>query len=352
MPSFISLISRKCLRHLQGRNLFGKVGLFPQTYTTSDPTVVQNPPAPQTNGHDSKGAPAPASLHTLNEEAEDAPVIADTEKKEGGHGVMRATMTDVQEAIEQLGRNDRDGNGSFSFASTHTDTDRDTDVEASVENGEAWHKGARSNLAEKARQQQELLRQEQEAYDAELKRHAPPLVEQLSEPPIQFELSDESEGEDEEEFERGPTSNTLFPHRNHDHISEEEEDDVDSVRQRAIEQPITPKAPAQPQSPKQAPSNNLSLPEETQDLDVQPPETARQISFPSPTHFPSETFGRPKTPVIVTDKPHPENSADTAQVSLPLHVTPCSWCISFLALDKALCEHVAFSCTANSGARD
>ena len=123
-----------------------------------------------------------------------------------------------------------------------------------------------------------------------------------------------------------------------------------------MEQPITPspttEVPVWSQPPKQVPSNNLSLPEETQDLDVQPPETARQISFPSPTHFPSETLGRPKTPVIVTDKPHPENSDDTAQVSLPLHVIPCSWCISFLALDKALREHVAFSCTANSGARD
>ncbi|KAL5507750.1 BOI2 [Sanghuangporus vaninii] len=294
----------------QGRNLFGKIGLFPQTYTTSDPAVVQNPAAPQTNGHNSRGAVTPASLHTLNEEAEDTAVTPDNEKKDEGHGVMRATMTDVQEAIEQLGRNDRDGNGSFSFASTHTDTDRDTDTEAGGENGEAWHKGARSNLAEKARKQQELLRQEQEAYDAELKRHAPLLIEQISEPPLQFEMSDESEDE-EEEFEHGPTTNTLFPRRNHDHISEEEEDDVDSVRQRAIEQPITPKAAAY--SPKQTPSSNLSKPEESQELEVQPPETARQISFPTPTHFPTETSGRPQTPVIATDKPHLDGNADTTQ---------------------------------------
>ena len=52
--------------------------------------------------------------------------------------MMHETMTDVQKAIEQLGRNDRDGARSFSFASSHgdyserseTETEDDADADA------------------------------------------------------------------------------------------------------------------------------------------------------------------------------------------------------------------------------
>lgn len=312
MPSFLNVFSHKYLNfRLQGRNLFGKVGLFPQSYTTSDPSVVQGQPAPQAqaNGLDVPAAvsAAPSSLQTLNEEAEDisASATPDTKKKEEGQAVMRATMTDVQEAIEQLGRSDRDGNGSFSFASTHeTDTDRDTDTEAGSNAGEAWHKGARSNLAEKARQQQELLRKEQEAYDAELQLHAPVLAEHISEPPIEFEMSDESEDEEEEEHSE-PAAGTRFPRRDHEHISEEEEDDEASVRQKPNGHPITPRAGSQ-FSDLSPPSRNLTNPWESVDAE---PETAKQISFPTAT--PAES-GAPAQ--VATEVPHPESSTENIQV--------------------------------------
>ena len=283
--------SRNILRPLKGKNLFGKIGLFPQSYTTSDPSVVQNPAPPQPNGQESA---TPAPLHTLNEEAEGTSTPEKVEKAEG-QGVMRATMTDVQEAIEQLGRNNRDGNGSFSFASSHTDTDRDTDTEVKSTtgdlDGEAWHKDARSALAEKARRQQELLRREQEAYDAELQRMTPVLTDDMVEPPIQFELSDESEDEEEEGLDRGLSANTLFPRREHEHISEEDEDDEISVRQKPNDRPITPKASSL--SSKRSRSSKVSIPEQEA-----PPETARQIYFPTET----------------SEQPHPENKAEKPRV--------------------------------------
>lgn len=319
----------------QGRNLFGKVGLFPQSYTTSDPSVVQNPAAPQANGHDAAASAASAttaSLQTLNEEPEDASAATpEANKKDEGQGVMRATLTDVQEAIEQLGRNDRDGNGSFSFASTHTDTDHDTDTDANSNadglGGESWHKGARSNLAEKARQQQELLKREQEVYEAELQLHAPVLTEQTSEPPIAFEMSDESEDEGDEELEHGPAAGMLFPRREHEHISEEEEDDAVSARQQPNDHPVTPRAvshsPKHSPSPKQKPSS-ISTPEDGDDLEGHPPETARQVSFPTENRSASGSPSRG----LATKEPHLENGAKINQPTTRGSPRPASRIIS------------------------
>lgn len=275
------------LRRLKGKNLFGKIGLFPQSYTTSDATVLQpQPTTPQDAVHSTTASAQPDSaLQTLKEESTSNIGTPNGKKSsESNDGVMRATMTDVQEAIEQLGRSNRDGNGSFSFASsraTNSDRGMDTDDTQSndenAEGGESWHKGARSNLAEKARKQQELLRKEQEAYDEELRRHAPVLAEHVSEPPIEFEMSDESE--DEHEDEANLTTVTSFGRRQHEHISEEDEDD-DQIPLKTLKEngvrPVTPKtATPEPQRDR----SNLANPWGADDVLGPPPETARQQNF-------------------------------------------------------------------------
>ena len=130
--------------------------------------------------------------------------------------VMKATMTDVQKAIEQLGGNDRDGTRSFSFASIRdgdTDDGTETDGEIGVANaGNGWHRSARDKLAQEARKVVEA-KAAAETRDAALR----------SAPPIEVEMSDESEGEDDD---------SAFQHlkhmhftREHPHIPEEDEDE-------------------------------------------------------------------------------------------------------------------------------
>ncbi|QRV73324.1 SH3 domain protein [Ceratobasidium sp. AG-Ba] len=157
----------------QGRDPSGKVGLFPEAYTTREPPQLTH------------GAP----LHALAEEPDgseaedDKPQAIDGAKP--GHGAkdsMAATLTDVQAAIEQLGvRSGIDGaSRSFSFASTRTGGGSESEPDADDEDGPAWHRNARSALAAAAARNvdnRDSL--------------APP-------PPIPFELSDESEPEDED----------------------------------------------------------------------------------------------------------------------------------------------------------
>ena len=137
---------------------------------------------------------------------------------------MKATMTDVQKAIEQLGRNDVDAR-SFSFASTrdggenteNSDTDFDlSDFDGSEINGndgEDWHKGARRKLAAKAKRAvEEANKLEETMGDNENGKRS-------IAPPIEADFSDESEAEDEDD---DLTRSTNF-HRNHPHIPEEDE---------------------------------------------------------------------------------------------------------------------------------
>jgi len=130
---------------------------------------------------------------------------------------MRATLTDVQQAIEQLGhKDDFDGSQSFTFSSSHGDsTDHeadhdDTDADA---DGQGWHKGARQKLAEKAKKAVE----EQAARDAAEGR----IPMRSTEPPINVEMSDDSGDEAD-----GPLGGSSNGHRQHPHIPEEEEDDI------------------------------------------------------------------------------------------------------------------------------
>ena len=183
--------------------------VLPERFETEGPTILspvpKAPPATFLNGDGGYESTAD-SLHW-------GPV-PDGE-------VKKATMTDVQKAIEQLGRGratgeDGDGARSFSFASTKDGGDTETytdfdfsDVEAPLEaNGEDWHKNARRKLADKARMALESAQKlEQMMSEKELRR-----------PPIDVELSDESDIEDD--F----TRVSKF-HRNHPHIMEEDENE-------------------------------------------------------------------------------------------------------------------------------
>ena len=201
----------------QGRNLAGKVGLFPQSYTQPAPPASEPPPEvisftpapaladssplspvhplPVSESHESPSEPA------INGDAQSTHTPANANGE-----VMRATMTDVQQAIEQLGhKDDFDGSRSFTFSSTHGEsTDRDTDTDA---DGEDWHKTARQKLAENARMAADELAASE---SAEIRAPFRSTV-----PPIEVEMSDDSGDEDE-----APPDGHLL----HSHIPEEDEE--------------------------------------------------------------------------------------------------------------------------------
>lgn len=144
-----------------------------------------------------------------------------------GDEVMKATMTDVQRAIEQLGRGGADGEGSFTFASSHggdTETD-ETDFEMSdterandVNGAQDWHKGARTKLAEKAR------RAVEEAEKLEAMMTGSGSGRTVSALPIQAELSEESEDEEDPSDRMDLTSRSSKFQRENPYILEEDEE--------------------------------------------------------------------------------------------------------------------------------
>ena len=199
----------------------GVVGLFPQAFTTPNPPEA-TPTPPVVEVHEPAPEPdSPTILQTLREEPESSmgspnpdsfnsftPLIAEGE-------VMHATMTDVQKAIEQLGRHDGDGSRSFSFASSRgegdgewTDRDSATDTEGDVD---GWHLNARERLAKNSRIVNE-------------KSAGPSTQMRISAPPIEVELSDESEAEEDG---HNPRLYDEPPYiRRHPHIPEEDEEDI------------------------------------------------------------------------------------------------------------------------------
>ncbi|KAH9987791.1 hypothetical protein BJV77DRAFT_1024192 [Russula vinacea] len=205
----------------QGRNLAGNVGLFPESYTQPAPPSTGPPPAPvpPSSGPADKPRSPAASLHDI-EPAPLQPVPGDPNHSEttvhaesnqistGINGeVMRATLTDVQQAIEQLGHKDDDGSQSFTFSSSHDDStdhemDHDTDADA---DGQDWHRGARQKLAEKAKKAVE----EQAARDAAEDR----MPMRSMTPPINIEVSDDS-GDEGDGPSGGPHA-ALHGHVNH-----------------------------------------------------------------------------------------------------------------------------------------
>jgi hypothetical protein len=261
----------------KGRNLAGKIGLFPQSYTAPAPPSNGAPAFPPTSPPaDSDAVTTDNSariLQPLNEESETetppehapnivpniiAPVpqalpsstFLNGEDGEGGDDegkpipgnhqrlvsngseeMMKATITDVQKAIEQLGRRhgpnedgDGDGERSFSFASSRDEVETDTDYDMSdvdgghADGGQGWHKGARRKLAAKARKAVE----EAEKLEAMIGGAGISEAERrAAAPPIEVELSDESEDD-----ERDYTSHSSVYPREHPHIAEEDDEAV------------------------------------------------------------------------------------------------------------------------------
>jgi hypothetical protein len=226
MPLFRSL--RQWLTRVpQGRNLAGKVGLFPESYTQPAPPASEPPPAvisaPPAIADSPLLSPTPSlptheldAFLSLQEQSSLPATNGDAQPNHAtanGNGeVMLATMTDVQQAIEQLGhKDDFDGSRSFTFSSTRGEsTDHDTDTDA---DGEDWHKTARQKLAENAK----MAAEEQAAQDsAEIR-----VPTRSTAPPIDVEMSDDSGDEDESSPPDG------LPRR-HSHIPEEEEEETAS----------------------------------------------------------------------------------------------------------------------------
>lgn len=149
-------------------------------------------------------------LHSLEEEPPEdvAPPANETT-------VMAATLTDVQEAIEQLGvHGDQDAARSFSFTSTRdgeTDKEADTEDEAGDADvpspggdGEDWHRDARKALAERAKKEN-AKKEDEEA------NNYPSSRRKSQAPPITVELSDESDAEEEDDAIRN-RQHDIHPH--------------------------------------------------------------------------------------------------------------------------------------------
>ncbi|KAG7097532.1 hypothetical protein E1B28_004874 [Marasmius oreades] len=298
----------------QGKNLAGQVGLFPASYTTAVPPVPPIPPhilEASTSGvtfttvtatdatEGPNGIPNSTTLKGLSEQSElaQAPSVyingKDSTKSHSQE--MQATMTDVQQAIEQLGRStgvpsidDRDGGRSFSFASSRGDgdTDRETDtdfdmsdVDQNAEDGEGWHKGARTRLAEKAR------RAVEEAEKLEMMMGGGVREDRLSAPPIPLEMSDESEGEGDEE-DLATHSSSFF--RRHSRIpEEEEEEEEDEDKHETTQEGQVSTTERDDTDPQTATATRTSFPS------MEPPPAQNTIATPPSSHTPVPDAGTP-----------------------------------------------------------
>lgn len=303
----------------KGRNTAGKVGLFPQSYTTpaAPPGVVST--STSASSSDPISTP-PDSLSPLGEEHESTSLQDDADSRIGiaigepdsaDAEVMKATMTDVQKAIEQLGRSDRDGAQSFSFSSTRDgDTDRETDgTETDGEIGEGWHRSARDKLAEQARKVVE-------AQAAEEAREAQEVRVRTSAPPIDVEMSDESEAEEED---------SAFQHlqhmhftRDHPHIPEEEEEE--EARRNSVARDHRRKNSNETSSVILPKDDLYSLGEETGERTA----SANQISFASTSSPPRST----RSP-IPNDRRSPRflsapTTPDAFNIVAPVPIVPMS----------------------------
>jgi SAM domain (Sterile alpha motif) len=276
-------------RYPQGRNLEGKVGLFPESYTQPAPPSVELPSvdvpatAPLSSALADKAQPSTSSLPSSTKQSKLEPAqegsrhtddtVVDAAQNlstaTGNGEVMRATMTDVQQAIEQLGhKDDLDGSRSFTFSSSRDEsTDRDTDHDTDVDvDGDDWHKSARQKLAEKAKKAVE----EQAARDAIDGRVT-------LRPPIDVEVSDDSGDEG-----NGPSPNGHG--RQHPHIPEEEEVDI-TAPNRQVDQKFNYSPSIQPSERYIVPSPVLPMPRpESGPIEDSATETAvataTQSSFP------------------------------------------------------------------------
>ncbi|KAF8900318.1 hypothetical protein CPB85DRAFT_1439599 [Mucidula mucida] len=281
----------------QGRNTSGKAGLFPQSYTSPNPPAgIASSTDPSASSQPSSSADESSTPKPTSETQEPPPAILLNGQDTNGHdiGVMTATMTDVQQAIEQLGKrrgelSDAEDTHSFSFASSRggADTENETDtefelsdVEAADESGPRDHKRTRQKLAEKARQALA------DAERLEMIGMARTTSNRSYVPPIQVELSDESEGDDEDEEEAYHPRSATFQRR-YSHIPEEDEEVESST--------LLPGEAIADQGSEY--STNLSMPDgdETEDT-----ATATRATFadvpPSPTQTDNPSTRRQSPP--------------------------------------------------------
>ena len=296
----------------KGRNLAGKVGLFPQTYTTAAPPSASIPPLTDSQG--SQESQTSSTLQPLPEESETSSSIGHAatngnihaKQPSQGDEVMKATMTDVQKAIEQLGRNNggsvRDDR-SFSFASTKTgDADTDTDIDMDTDRdtdaaGDDWHRDARVKLAEQARKVVAAQKKKDEE-EAEIVRSI--------QPPIEVELSDESEGEDDEDGHR----HRMDFGREHPHIPEEDEDDAESQAPR-----IQMSKHEQENTAPEMPGDIVPVPEGSQP----PTATANRTAFPNTQPVVESSHVRARQ-ISVTSLPTPTSPGNSPHAISPAEV--------------------------------
>ncbi|KZT70289.1 hypothetical protein DAEQUDRAFT_810744 [Daedalea quercina L-15889] len=203
----------------KGRNPAGDVGLFPQSYTSPTPpsvssrlaatesanasstsSTVEAPVASTSKASGTSQPPHGTADPILSRSTEELGADANSPRGPGSGEVMQATMTDVQKAIEQLGRGNDDGSRSFSFMSSrshstdHSEAEDEGEKDDADDTGYGWSKGARTMLAMRAQLENEK-REAQERGESTVGSDTPV---RLSGPPHDFEMSDESEDEDEE----------------------------------------------------------------------------------------------------------------------------------------------------------
>jgi hypothetical protein len=270
-------------------------------------------------------------LHSLREEPENLSINGSpnpeaiatngTESNQNGE-VMKATMTDVQQAIEQLGnKNDVDGARSFSFASyregdwtdreSNSETEEDSDVE-----GEAWHSSARQKLAEKARKANQKA--------AEVK--STPI--RITVPPIEVELSEESEGEEDDSLPSGIS----LPNP---HIREEDENDNNLALsqgdqtalkpfvswERLVSEPVEEESVPTAKADEPGSSNDsMFLPSPTQFMTDLLPATVNQLET---LHSTSSIVASAETGISQT-LVHNANGLPSQQTIMPAAVSPLS----------------------------
>jgi hypothetical protein len=233
--------------------------------------------------------------------------------------MMQATLTDVQQAIEQLGRGKSQGEDgrSFSFASTRTgadtDTDHDTEMEAEGEDGE-WARNTRTKLAEQSRAMVESAsRREKEAAEEAERR--------LRAIPIEVDVSDESEEEDDDGYlqrrhhhhhHHHPEPTTSMSQefvRAHPHIPEEDENEQVLSRDGSVmsDQDETKVATARRADfPIAEPSSAATF------------DNDNTISVPDSGHSSPEKAGlAPHSQSPITDNSVPPNVADNQTIHIP-----------------------------------
>ncbi|KAL4256745.1 Polar growth protein [Pleurotus pulmonarius] len=340
----------------QGRNLAGKVGLFPEAYTTPAPPTTGSVLIPSSTPDDDAEAeadtePPPTAttsqhgLHTLTEESEtDSVTSGDAGRAHvplsavmgssgsADSGVMNATMTDVQEAIEQLGRRRKegefgDGERSFSFASTGDGDNNSLRYDGETDEsdgGEGWHKGARQKLAEKARKAVEEA-EKLESIGGSIGKGKGRIIA----PPIDVEMSDESEdegGDHTMSFIRGHA----IPEESEEESGLADEFGVRTAKRRSIKSEgdthsstlaggdsQTGLSTTTGSTAKASDSNSLDLPSKGGDEDLP---TVTQASFPTPVVTTEPPADDMHPPAELRDAEPIVSSAAT--LSLPSPISP------------------------------